>query len=221
MLILTRVLGPKQLSQLTFFDYVLGITIGNIAASISIDPDLKFSPSWVGLLVWVFWGLVVSSVGLYSRTLRKVIDGVPAVVVQNGQILEGALKKHNYNVDDLRMQLRNKGAFSLAEVEFAIFEPNGELSVLKKSQMLPVTPADLNISTQYKGPATEVISDGRIIYKNLKQLQLTSQWLRDTVKKQGHEVTHVYYAEIDTQGNLYIDLHDDLDHVGQEMKISE
>ena len=221
LLILTRILGKRQLAQLNFFDYVLGITIGNIAGSMSIDPDLQFAPSWIGLLLWTFLGLLISTLGLYIRRLRKLFDGEPTVVVQNGQILEGALKRLNYNLDDLRMQLRDKGVFSMAEVEFAIVEPGGQLSVLKKSQLLPVTPADLNIATEYKGPATELITDGRIVHENLKQLQLNTDWLEDAVRQQGHDVLDVYFAELDTQGNLYIDLHDDLQHVPQEQKMSE
>src|SRR5690606_18030526 len=162
MLALTRVLGKRQLAQLNFFNYVFGITVGSIAASLSIEPDLKFVPTWLALLLWTFWGLVTSSLSLYSRRLRKLLNGEPTVVVQNGQILEGALKRLSYNLDDLRMQLRSQGVFSMGEVEFAIVEPGGQLSVLKKSQLLPATPADLNIPTAYKGPATELIVDGHI-----------------------------------------------------------
>ncbi|REJ33491.1 MAG: hypothetical protein DIU83_06190 [Bacillota bacterium] len=221
MLALTRVLGKRQLAQLNFFDYVFGITVGSIAASLSIEPDLKFVPTWLALLLWTFWGLVTSSLSLYSRRLRKLLDGEPTVVVQNGQILEGALKRLNYNLDDLRMQLRSQGVFSMGEVEFAIVEPGGQLSVLKKSQLLPATPADLNIPTAYKGPATELIVDGHIVHANLEQLGLTEAWLVEQVRGRGHEMADVYYAELDTQGNLYIDLHDDLQHVPQENKVSE
>lgn len=220
-LILARVLGKRQISQLTFFDYVLGTTVGSISASISIDPALKFTPGWIGLLIWVFWGLVLSSIGLYNRKWRKVIDGEPTVVVQNGQILEANLKQLNYNVDDLRMQLRDKNVFSLGDVEFAVLEPNGKLSVLKKSQLQPVTPADLQISTVYKGLSVELIMDGQIVHENLRQLGLTTQWLREQVKNQGHAIEEVFYAELDTQGNLYVDLHDDLDLLPQEADISE
>lgn len=221
LLVLTRILGKRQLAQLNFFDYILGITIGSIASSLSIDPDLKFTPTWIALLLWTFWALVTSSLSLYSRRMRKMLDGEPTVVVQNGQILEGALKRLNYNVDDLRMQLRNKDVFSMAEVEFAIVEPGGQLSVLKKSQLLPATPDDLNIPTEYKGPATELITDGHIVHKNLTQLGLSDEWLREEVRRRGHDVRDVYYAELDTQGNLYVDLHDDLQHVPQEHKMSE
>lgn len=219
--ILTRVVGKRQISQLTFFDYVLGITMGSIAASMSIDPALKFTPAWIGLLLWAFWGLVLSSIGLYSRKWRKVIDGEPTVVVQNGQILEANLKQLNYNVDDLLMQLRGQGAFWMGDVEFAILEPDGKLSVLKKSQVQPVTPADLQIPTAYKGLAVELIMDGHIVESNLNQLGLTSAWLHEQVRAHGHDVGDVYYAEIDTQGNLYVDLHDDLDQLPQESDISE
>src|SRR5690606_42125734 len=87
LLALTRVLGKRQLAQLNFFNYVFGITVGSIAASLSIEPDLKFVPTWLALLLWTFWGLVTSSLSLYSRRLRNLLNGEPTAAVQNGLML--------------------------------------------------------------------------------------------------------------------------------------
>jgi uncharacterized membrane protein YcaP (DUF421 family) len=221
LLVLTRLIGKKQLSQLTFFDYVNGITIGSIAASISIDLSVETIPSWVGLLTWTLWVILLGVVDLKSRRWRKFIDGEPTVVIQNGKILESKLEQLNYNIDDLRTQLRMQGAFNIAEVEFAILESNGELSVLKKSQHLPLTPADMSIPTVYKGIAVELIMDGKIIDQNLAQLGLSQEWLLRQILDQGYKLEDVFYAELDTSGNLYIDNRDDLDKIPQVLDISD
>lgn len=221
LLTLARLLGKRQVSQLTFFDYVVGISIGSIAANLTVNLEMETMQGWVGLLTWAFWALVIGIVSLYSRNWRSVLDGEPTVVVQNGQILETNLRQSNYNVDDLRMQLRNNSVFSMADVEFAVLEPNGKLSVLKKSQLQPVTPGDLHIATTYKGLAVELIVDGHILEENLKQLDLSQEWLIDKVKERNIAIEDVYYAELDTSGNLYIDLRDDLDKLPEDQDITD
>jgi uncharacterized membrane protein YcaP (DUF421 family) len=221
LLALTRLIGKKQVSQLTFFDYVNGITIGSIAAGISIDLSVETIPSWVGLSTWTFWVVLLGVIDLKSRKWGRFIDGEPTVVIQNGKILESKLEQLNYNIDDLRTQLRMQGVFSIAEVEFAILESNGELSVLKKSQHLPLTPADMGISTNYKGIAVELIMDGKIIDDNLVQLRLSREWLLKQLAAREHKLEEVFYAELDTSGSLYIDLWDDLDELPQVLDVSD
>lgn len=221
LLILTQLMGKKQISQLTFFDYITGITIGSIAASLTVDLSTQAIPTWTGLLTWTLGTLVLGIITVHSRNWRMKIVGEPTVVIQNGQILESNLEQLNYSIDDLRAQLRELNAFNIADVEFAVLEPNGKLSVLKKSQLQPLTPADLQIPTDYKGLATELIMDGHIIHANLKQLNLPEQWLREQIEGRNHRIEDVYYAEIDTQGNLYVDLRDDLDGLPEDQDISD
>lgn len=221
LLILTQFMGKKQISQLTFFDYITGITIGSIAASLTVDLSTQAIPTWTGLLTWTMGTIVLGIITVHSRKWRVKIDGEATVVVQNGQILETNLELLNYSIDDLRAQLRELKAFNVADVEFAILEPNGQLSVQMKSQLQPLTPADLQIPTTYKGLATELIMDGHIIGPNLKQLNLSEEWLREQIAGRNHRIEDVYYAEIDTQGNLYVDLRDDLDGLPEDQDISE
>lgn len=221
LLILTHFMGKKQISQLTFFDYITGITIGSIAASLTVDLSTQAIPTWTGLLTWTLGTMVLGIITVHSRNWRKRIDGEPTVVIQNGQILESNLEQLNYSIDDLRAQLREANAFNIADVEFAVLEPNGKLSVQMKSQLQPLTPADLQIPTAYKGLATELIMDGHIIGPNLKQLNLSEKWLREQIEGRNHRIEDVYYAEIDTQGNLYVDLRDDLDGLPEDQDISE
>lgn len=221
LLLFTRLLGKRQVSQLTFFDYVVGITIGSIAGSFTTDLETEASVHWTGLLTWTLWTLVLGVITVHSRKLSKVIDGEPTIVIQNGKILERNLEKLNFAIDDLRAELREKSVFNLADVEFALLEPNGKLSVLKKSQLQPVTPADLNIPTSYKGLATELIVDGHIIEANLRQVNLDVEWLKKEIQRRNHRIEDVYYAELDTEGNLYVDLRDELQAVHSGQQISD
>ena len=114
------------------------------------------------------------------------------------------------SVDDLTMQLREKEVFNIADVEFAVAEPNGELSILLKSQHQPLTPSDLNIPTQYQGIPSELVVDGQIIQQNLKQNNLTRDWLIQQLAAKGvNNVKKVTLASLDSQGNLYVDTIED------------
>lgn len=204
--IYARVLGKQQISQLTFFEYVTGITIGSIAASMSTDLTSIGFHHFVGLTTWAALVLIIQVSVIRNRWLSKVLEGEPTIVIQNGHILESNLRATRYTYSDLMQQLRQKNIFSLLDIEFAVLEPNGELSVLPKSQKRPVTPEDLGIPTNYEGLSTELITDGKIVEQNLRQIQLDLNWLMQQLHSQGiNDIRQVAFACIDSQGNLYVD----------------
>ncbi len=209
-LFLGRLLNKEQLAQLTFFDWVIGVTIGSIGAELATDTQgLTWNYLWV-LVVFVAAAMFTGYVTQKSRPLRKIIDGEPTVVIQNGKILEHNMKKLRYNIDNLFDQLRNKSVFDIDDVEFAVLESNGGLSVLLKSQQRPVTPADLNIPTEYEGLSSEIIMDGVVIYQNLQQNDLDEQWLIAELRKRGYESPQeIVFAGLSSDGSLYIDERDD------------
>jgi uncharacterized membrane protein YcaP (DUF421 family) len=133
LLIFTRIIGKEQISQLTFFDYVLGITIGSIAASLTTDLSSRAWPHWVGLITWAALGFLMEIITLKWRYAAKVLEGEPDIVIMNGKILEKTLKKSKYRVSDILELLRNQGVFDLNEVSYAIMESNGRLSVTEKA----------------------------------------------------------------------------------------
>lgn len=209
LMVLTRVIGKKLLSQLTFFDFVIGITIGTIGGAYVVvmvkGMWVLLSPIILTVLTFLF-GLI----SLKHLGFRKLIEGEPVVVIQNGKLFEKNMAKLRYHIDDLEMQLREKGIFNFGEVEFAVLEPHGQLSVLKKSQNLPVTPQDLGIQTKYKGMATELIKDGDLLKQNLSQNNLSEKWLFDELKKQNiTNLSEVIYAALNTDGTLFIDKKND------------
>ncbi|AHF05952.1 YetF domain-containing protein [Desulfitobacterium metallireducens] len=210
LLIFARIIGKEQISQLNFFDYVLGITIGSIAASLTTDLSSRAWPHWVGLLTWVVLGLLMELISSKWRYAAKYLEGEPAIVIMNGKIMENVLRKMKYRASEVLELLRNKGVFDLNQVDFAIIEPNGQISVLLKPEYLPLTPKDLNVKTSPSGISSELVYDGIIIEENLKPLNKDKQWLLDELKKQGiNDISEVFLVTLNPAGSLYVDRYED------------
>ncbi|HOB19179.1 MAG TPA: DUF421 domain-containing protein [Candidatus Atribacteria bacterium] len=210
LLIFARILGKEQISQLTFFDYVLGITIGSMAADLTTDLSSKAWPHWVGLFTWAALGLLMEVISMRWRSAARYLEGEPTIVIMNGKILEQALKKMRIRVSDIMELLRNQGVFDPGQVDFALMEPNGQLSVLKKPAFQPLTPRDMGISPPFEGISTDLIYDGILLEENLRQMNKDKAWLMDQLSKQGiRDVSEVFLATLNDAGSLYIDKYDD------------
>ncbi|MGR6836441.1 DUF421 domain-containing protein [Syntrophomonas erecta] len=211
LLIFARLLGKQQISQLTFFDYVLGITVGSIAASLSVDLSSRAWPHWVGLLTWTVLVLALQILTIKSPVAAKFFSGEPTVVISNGKILEDAMKKTRYTVSDLMEQLRDKNIFDLTEVQFAVLETDGQLSVQLKPELRPVTVKDMNLMPADSGLSAQLIYNGMIIEENLELVGLDRLWLEQQLQQQGIEkVTDVFLASYNPAAStLYIDLYSD------------
>ncbi|WP_433945043.1 YetF domain-containing protein [Paenibacillus sp. SN-8-1] len=211
LLVLTRLLGKKQVGHLTFFNYVTGITFGSTTAEIIVTREITLLQGISSLVLWSLMAFIIAWIGLRSVKAREILDGQPTILVKQGMILEKALAKQHLNIDDLSMLLRNKDIFSPEEVEFAILEPDGRLSVLKKEELLPATKKDIKAATMpvHKIP-TELIVDGTIVEKNLAKMDVSAVWLGKQLKKEGIDsVDQVFYAELQLDGTLYIDKYRD------------
>ncbi|MGH4122883.1 MAG: DUF421 domain-containing protein [Clostridium sp.] len=210
LLIFTRILGKQQVSQLTFFDYVVGITIGSTASSLTTDLTSRAWPHWVGLFTWTALCLILQLITLKSKTAEKYLDGQATIVIINGKILEESMKKFRYTIGDLLSQLRDKGIFDLEQVAYAILEKDGQLSILKKPECDPVTPRDLNIKTSAASIDFEVIYDGSIVPDNLESIHRSEKWLMTKLKKKGiSDASQVFLATYNATSGLHIDLYDD------------
>jgi uncharacterized membrane protein YcaP (DUF421 family) len=210
LLIFARILGKEQISQLSFFDYVLGITIGSIAATLTTDLSSRAWPHWVGLITWAALGYLMEVISLKWRYAAKYLEGEPVIVIMDGKIMENVLKKMRYRVSDILELLRNKEVFNLNEVAYAIIEPNGCISILKKPEYLPLTPKDVNIKATPNGVGTEMIYGGVVIQENLRQLNKNEIWLMNELRKQGIQTaSEVFLMTLDPAGNLYIDKYED------------
>lgn len=208
LLIMARLMGKEQVSQLTFFHYVTGITIGSIAAEIAGQYETPFVDGLIAMIWWAALTLLMSYIALKSKRARVILDDKPTIVMFEGKIIEEAMKKSRLHLDDLNMMLREQSIFSIKDVHYAILETNGNLSVLKKAGQEPATKKDVNApAPEPKYIPSEIISDGKIVKKNLIELNLTEEWVYEQLKKQGiGKVEQVFYAEIQMDGSLHVDL---------------
>lgn len=210
LLIFAKILGKEQISQLTFFDYILGITIGSIASEATVDLSSRAWPHFVGLVSWAALAYLMQCIALKWRYAAKIIEGEPTIVIMKGKIMENVLRKMKFRVSDILVLLRNQGIFDLNEVDYAILEPNGSLSVLKKSENLPLTPKDMNIQVKPAGISTELVYDGVLIEENLRQMNKDKKWLMNQLKKHGiKDVSEAFLVTLNDAGSLYVDKYKD------------
>ncbi|QTD43558.1 DUF421 domain-containing protein [Sporosarcina sp. Te-1] len=207
LLLLARLMGKKQISQLTFFHYVTGITIGSIAADIAGESETPFVNGLYAMILWALLTYFLNFLAMKSKKARVLLDDTPTVIMHKGKLNEQAMKKSRLTLNDLNMMLREQGIFSIKDVEYAILETNGQLSVMKKTAQEPATKKDVKApAPEPKYIPTEIISDGKLIKENMTELGLSEQWLFDQLKDQGiGKVNQVFYAEIQTDGSLHID----------------
>lgn len=206
LLILARIIGKKQLSQLTFFHYTTGITFGSIAGEISSQKETPFWDGMISLIWWSILTILLSAIALKSTKMRVLVDDKPTILIHNGVISEANLKKARLHLDELTMLLREQSIFSVNEVAYAVFETNGELSVMKKPPFAEATKKDTqaNLTPPLCMP-TEVISNGRIISENLQQLDLTEAWLLKKLRnKKVDDVEQVLFAQVLEDHSLYV-----------------
>ena len=196
LLVLTRILGKKQISQLSVFTFITGIVLGEMAGEMIINKDTKILDCVLALILWCALVLTVEFIILKSARARILMDGEPAIVIKKGYIQEKELKKHRLNLGDLSMRLRMSQVFSIMDVEYAILEPSGALTVMKKQCKEPVVKEDM---------PSEIIVDGNVVEQNLLELRLTRQWLDGELKKQGiSNIKTVFYAELQEDGSLHV-----------------
>jgi uncharacterized membrane protein YcaP (DUF421 family) len=207
--VVTRILGKKQISQLTFFEYVTGITLGDLAGVISTDVEKFFFHGIIALLIWAFVPFFLEMLQLKSKTLRHWFEGKGTIMIKNGHILEDNLKKERYTADELLEQLRTKSIFRVADVEFAMLEASGDLSVLLKRENQPLTAKHLGIKLVNEKQSHTVIMDGTIQDEPLAKAGKSREWLHMELDKLGVTKENVFLAQSDSYGEITVDLYDD------------
>ncbi|CEH32345.1 hypothetical protein AM501_30855 [Aneurinibacillus migulanus] len=209
LLVLTRIIGKRQISQMTFFEYVAGITIGSIAGFISTDLEGNFLHGFTSMIIWALIPALLGYLALKSKTVNDIVEGNATILIKDGKIMEDNLKKERMSGEELLEQLRLKNAFSVADVEFALLEQSGEVSVLLKRDKQPLTPKDLQMKpAPIKEPQT-VILDATIMLEPLATAGLSTKWLHTTLDKMGISLDNVYMGQVDSYGQLHVDLYDD------------
>jgi uncharacterized membrane protein YcaP (DUF421 family) len=212
-MIIARVLGKQTISQLTYHDFVAAITLGAITGNLAFNTKLNHWNLVVSLLLFSGIAYLFTYISLKSRKSRKWLSGKPSIVIENGKILENNLKKLRLTLDTLIQELREKDIFDIQEVEFAILELNGRISVLKKPEFRQILIKDLPKLIAKKDSKTtfpvELIMDGEMIKENLEQNQLSEAWMHNELKKKSLSLAEVFYAVKGTNGYLYFDEYKD------------
>ncbi|GIP46579.1 hypothetical protein D3C76_130870 [compost metagenome] len=207
--ILTRLLGKRQISQLTFFEYVTGITIGSITAYISLDINTDWYLGLIAVTVWFLVSFGIEFLQLKSKKARDWLDSNSTILIKDGKVLEDNLKKEKLTNEELMEQLRKKSIFKVAEVEFAVIEPDGQINAMLKNEYQPLTPSQLGIKVAPEPEPQTVIIDGKIMDEPLATLGLNRKWLNTELEKLGVSLDNVNLGQVDAYGQFYVDLYDD------------
>lgn len=183
--LIAKVIGHKQVAQLEFFDYITGITIGSIAAELATTLE---KPWWKPLIAMIVFGMITVALSLVTRSFprsRKYINGTPTIVMNDGKLYRKNMKKAKLELSEFMLLCRQEGYFNLEDIQTAVFEYNGKLSILPVSAKRPLNPEDICLTTEPEHIGTEVIMDGRVISENLKRKGLNDAWLKKELNKQG------------------------------------
>lgn len=207
--ITTKMLGKKQISELSFLEYVSGITIGSIAGEAITGLEDSMVNGAIGIFFFGGLTFLVDALSLKSKSFRDFVEGKGAVIIKDGKILEENLKKEKYTIDELSALLRQKNIFRTADVEFAVLEPRGNLSVLLKKDNQPLTPKDLHLKTANEKEPQTVIMDGSILDEALRASGKNRGWLETELEKMNLSLPNVFMGQINSYGELTVDIYDD------------
>lgn len=203
--LITKMLGKKQVSQLSLFDYVIGISIGNFAAEMTINLESnELNGIWAVVLFGLF-AYLVSYLTMKSIVLRRFFMGTPTVIIQDGKILEKSLKKVKFDINDMMEEIRSNGYFDLSQVEYALMEANGKLSILPKPEYRPITPKDMNIKVNSEGLCANIVIDSKIMHNNLKNMNKDLKWLDKKLREKGYtDLSKILLVTLDTNEKITV-----------------
>lgn len=205
MFVLTKLIGYRQMSQMSMFDYVNGITIGSIAAEMATSLEESFVQPLVAMVVYALAAILLSWCSSKSMKMRKIIEGKPLVLLDKGELYLDSLRKAKIDVNEFLMQCRVSGYFDISKIETALLEGNGKISFLPKSSDRPATPADLNLSPQQDFMTANVILDGNIMRENLRHTGNDEKWLINQMKGQGADkISDVLLATCDVNNQVTV-----------------
>ena len=198
--IIAKIMGHKQVAQLNFFDYISGITVGSIAAELATELEEPLKP----LIAIVIYGLVSISLSIVMNKLprsRKFINGSPTILMNDGKLYRKNMKKAKLDLSEFMLMCREQGYFDINNIQTAIFEYNGKLTILPVSTNRPLTPEDMNLTPKPDFISTELIMDGRIMGDNLKRKGLDETWLKKQLEAQGYHSAKEIYLGICSSDN--------------------
>ncbi len=200
--IIAKLMGHKQMSQLDFFDYITGITIGSIAAELATELESPEKPL-IAMIIYGIITVILTSVTSKMPRMRKIINGTPTIIMNSGKIYRKNMKKAKIDLSEFLVMCRQEGYFNISDIQTAIFEYNGRLTILPKATKRPITPTDMNLVPPAEHISTEVIMDGRILGENLSRLGLDTNWLNRELECNGYKsAKEVFLGLCDNENKL-------------------
>ncbi|CAI6084175.1 hypothetical protein PAECIP112173_04203 [Paenibacillus sp. JJ-100] len=202
--LITKILGKRQISELSLFEYITGITLGNLVGYISLDTDKSWYLGFIAVFVWIVVSVGAEYLTMKSKKIRDIVDGKSTVLVENGAVIQENLKKERLTIDEFLEQLRKKDVFRVADVEFAVMEQSGEISVLLKKEYQPLTADLLGYNIASEKETRTIIMDGHILPETLKVAGLTEDWVRKELRKLNLTLSQVSIGQVDSKGKLTV-----------------
>lgn len=202
-LIVMRLMGKREIGQLQPFELAISVMIADLVSMPMSDIGIPISNGIIPILGLLLMHLVISILNMKSIKAREIMCGKPRILVYRGKIDEEALKKERFTVSELQERLRGKDVFNLGDVEYAILETNGEVSVIQKPNKRNTIPEDFNIEPEYEGLPYDLIVDGKIMYENLGKIGKDEKWLQKQIVKFKTTPENVLIATMDGKGNFF------------------
>ena len=203
--ILTKIIGSREMSQLSMFDYINSITIGSIAAEMATALETDFMQPLIAMVTYAGIIIIIEFITSKSLKLRRFINGNALILMDNGKLYKKNFKRAKLDISEFLVECRNKNFFNISDIQTAILEPNGKLSIIPKSDKRPTIPSDFNINPQQEQITTNIISDGKILIDNLKSTGNNDVWLKNKLKEQHIDnISDIFLATCDSNNNLSV-----------------
>ena len=202
-LIVMRLMGKREIGQLQPFELAISIMIADLASVTMSELGIPLTNGIVPILALLVMYMIISILNIKSVNFRKIMSGKPALLIYRGKIDEKALRKESITINELQERLRVDNIFNLGDVEYAILETNGELTVIQKPEKRALTPQDLNISPEYEGISYDLVVEGKIMYENLKALGKDEKWLEKQLKNFDAKPENTLVATMDGKGQFF------------------
>lgn len=202
-LIVMRLMGKREIGQLQPFELAISIMIADLASIPMSELGIPLSNGIIPILGLLVAYMIISVLNMKSITFRKIMSGQPSLLIHRGKINEQVLKKESITINELQERLRVNNIFNLGDVEYAILETNGELTVITKPEKRALTPQDLNIVPEYEGIPYDLVIDGHIMHENLKLIGKDEIWLNKQLKKFDIKSENTLVATIDGKGQFF------------------
>ena len=202
-LVVMRFMGKREIGQLQPFELAISIMIADLATIPMAEPGIPITNGIIPILGLLIMHLIISIINIKSIKLREIICGKPSILIYHGKIDEGNLKKERFTINELEERLRGNNVYNISDVEYAILETSGQISVIQKPEKRNTTPEDFNIKPEYEGISYDLVVDGKIMKENLEKLDKDYNWLVKRLESKNMKPEEALIVTIDGKGELF------------------